>query len=108
MACKEVCTSLQSSLQLQTGLFQVEVALDTVHDLVSDVTLVAHHDEPQALRPEQLGHEALVGGRAYFDALGIAVEAGGETVAAVAVEAANTLHRILAHPLLLHKPLPAF
>src|SRR5215212_11770342 len=31
----------QLALQLQTGLFQVEVALDAVHDLVPDASLVA-------------------------------------------------------------------
>src|SRR5215207_2634267 len=94
---------MQSALQLQARLFQVEVTLDAVHDLVPDASLVAHCNEPQALRPEQLDHEALVGGRAFFDAVRIALEAGGETVAAVAVEAANALRRVLAHPVLVDK-----
>src|SRR5215211_6051460 len=94
---------LQSALQLQARLFQVEVALDAVHDLVPDASLVAHCNEPQALRPEQLDHEALVGGRAFFDAVRIALEAGGEAVTAVAVEAANALSRVLAHPVLVDK-----
>src|SRR5215211_4155446 len=98
---------LQSALQLQARLFQVEVALDAVHDLIPDAALVAHGDEPQALRPEQLDHQALVGGRAFFDAVRIAVEAGGETVPAVAVEAANALSRVLAHPVLVDKLIQA-
>src|SRR5215210_5284815 len=88
-------------LQLQAGLFQVEVALDAVHDLVPDAALVTHADEPLALRHEQLDHEALVVRRAFFDTVGIAVEAGSEAVAAVGVEAAHTLLRVLAHPVLL-------
>src|SRR5918995_517876 len=94
---------LERALHLQAGLFQVEVALDAVHDLVSDATLVAHRDEPQALGPQQLDHEVLVGGRAFFDALRIALEAGGKAVAAVNVEAANALGRVLAHPVLVGK-----
>src|SRR5215211_8826900 len=98
---------LQSALQLQARLFQVEVTLDAVHDLVPDASLVAHCNEPQALRPEQLDHEALVGGRAFFDAVRIALEAGGEAVTAVAVEAANALSRVLAHPVLVFQLIQA-
>src|SRR5215212_9256018 len=87
-------------LQLQTGLFKVEVAFDAVHDLVPDAAFVAHADEPLALCHEQLEHEALVVGRSFFDSVGIAVEAGSEAVAAVGVEVAHALLRVLAHPVL--------
>lgn len=57
--------------------------------------------------PSSSTHEALVGSRAFFDAVRIAVEAGGEAVAAVSVEATNALRRVLAHPAFLAKLIKA-
>src|ERR687885_1359289 len=108
MPCGGADLTREHPLQLQTGLFKVEVALDAVHDLTPDAALVTHLDEPLALRSEELDHEALVGGRAFFDAVRIAVESGGEAVAAVSLHAANTLHRILAHPAFVDELIQAF
>ena len=72
-----------------------------MHDLVADAALVAQLDEPLALRVEQLDHQALVVGGAFLDAVGVPVEAGGEAVAAVVVEARYPLRRVLAHPVFL-------
>ena len=63
------CDALASHFQAR--LFQVEVALDAVHDLVPDAASVAQPNQSQALCPEQLDHEALVCGRAFFDTVRI-------------------------------------
>src|SRR3712207_2365117 len=85
---------------LQARLFEVEVALDAVHHLVAYAALVAELDQGPALRPEQLPHKALVGGGAFLDPVHVAEDAGFEAAAAVVVEAAHPLGRVLAHPVL--------
>src|ERR687894_1495945 len=94
------CPSFNPS-HLQARLFEVEVTLDAVHDLVADTTLVAKLDQGRALRPEELPREALVGGGAFLDPVLVAGEAGAEAAVAVVVEAAHPLGRVLAHPVLL-------
>ena len=57
------------------------------------------------MRPKQLHRQALVGDGAFFEPVLIAIEAGGKAAAAVVVEAAYALSRVLAHPLLSFEPL---
>src|SRR5918998_3393528 len=92
---------------LQTRLFEVEVALDAVHGLVADYALVTQFEKGPALRSQQLPQEALVGGGAFLDPIFVATEAGAEAVAAVVVEPAHPLGRLLADPVLHYQFLDA-
>ena len=78
-----------------------------MHGLVADQALVAHPDEPLALRTEQLGHQALVRAAALLNAGGVAFETRCEAVAPVVVEGAGALGRVLAHPVLFDELLKA-
>ena len=49
------------ALDLEPGVFQVEVALDAVHDLVADLALVAEPHDLAPLRLQQLADQSLVG-----------------------------------------------
>jgi hypothetical protein len=50
-------TAKQSSLDLEPGVLQVEVALDVVHDLVADLALVAEQHDLAALGLQQLADQ---------------------------------------------------
>src|SRR5215218_10478379 len=50
-------------LDLEPGVLKVEVALDSVHHVVADRTLVAELDDGVALGVEQLAHQPLLGPR---------------------------------------------
>lgn len=50
----------------QARLFEVEVSLDAVHDLIADHALVSQFDQSPALCSQQLPQEALVGGGAFL------------------------------------------
>src|SRR5215207_766318 len=91
----------------QTRLFEVEVALDAVHSLVTDHALIAQFEQGYALRSQQLPQEALVGGGVYLDPIFVTTEAGAEAVAAVVVEPTHPLGRVLADPVLHYQFLEA-
>src|SRR3954468_15340037 len=84
----------------QARLFEVEVPLDTVHSFVADYAAVAQFDQGSALRSQQLSRQALVEDGAFLDSVLIIAEAGAEAAAAVIVEPAHPLCRVLAHPVL--------
>src|SRR5215207_8993911 len=92
---------LTAGLHLETGVLEVEVTLDAVHDVVVDLALVAQADDLGALSLEQLANEALVvDGPCVDRAVVLVVEARREPPDAEVVHRTDALRRFLAHPLL--------
>src|SRR5918997_3590446 len=91
----------------QTRLFEVQIALDTVHSLVADCALMAQLEQGYALRSQQLPQEALVGGGAVLQSGLVAIQADAEAAAAVVAEPAPPLGRVLADPVLRYQFLDA-
>src|SRR4051812_11439391 len=90
-----------AAVEVQALVLEVEVALDPVHDVVVDPALVPQADHRAALRLQQLAAQALVVLGLLLDAVLVdSVEARAEAAAAVVVEPAHALRRLVSHPVL--------
>src|SRR5262249_22638985 len=88
-------------LHVEPHVLEVEVALDSVHDLVADPAAVAELDDRAPLGLEQLAAEPLVAlGLLLEGAVVGVVEAGREPRAAEGVEAPKPLGRVGPYPVL--------
>ena len=87
---------------VEAALLEVEVALDRAHDLVGDVAGAAQALDRVALGVDDREHHAAPGGAAVLDraVVDVVVEAGGEALLAVAVDAAQAVDRVALGPLL--------
>ena len=88
-------------VDVQPRVFEVEVALDAVQDLVVDLAPAAQLDHAAALGVEKLAAQPLVGLRPLLDlAVVLVVEARREAVWRKSVGAAHALGGVVAHPVL--------
>ena len=87
---------------LQAPLLEIEVALDRPHDLVGDLAGAAHAVDRVALGVDDGEHHAAPGGAAVLDraVVDVVVEARGEALLAVAVDAAQAVDGVAPRPLL--------
>src|SRR5919109_827258 len=99
---------MADTLQVEAGVFEIEVALDLAHDRVVDAAAATKLEDGAMLGREELVAEPLVVGRPVFDrAVAFGVEAGAKALAAEVVEPAQPVGGVLQHPLLVHQLLEA-
>ena len=86
---------------IEPGVFEVEIALDAVHDVVVDAALAAEVDDCLSFGVEHFASQALVVLGLLLDAAVVfTVEARGEAIATEDVGAAHPLERLLSDPIL--------